>query len=434
MVAMGALQSSIRSPERAPQILAHDLQTASSWPRTLADVTTQLPPGADIKDGAAGLQPDTVELRRAIHKDPELGLDLPRTQSKILESLTGLGLDITLGESTTSVVAELDTGKPGPTILLRGDMDALPMNEDLDVDYRSANEGAMHACGHDAHVAMLAGAARLLAEQKSEFDGKVRFMFQPGEEGFHGAKYMLEEGVADGVDRAFAIHIFPTAPSGWIISRPGPLMASADRFELTVNGKGGHASMPHFTHDPIPAAAEIVTGLQTMVTRTVDANQPGVLTVGHINAGTTNNVIPEHAFIEGTIRTLNEHTRSSIHAGVERVATNIAAAHNCSCSVDIEDGYPVTVNHEAEVAHMAEVARATLGDDLYVTMPTPVMGAEDWSYVLNQVPGSMAFLGACPSDIADPRQAPPNHSNYMRIDEDAMANGVALYTAMAMAR
>lgn len=370
-------------------------------------VTNQLPPSDHISNAALAIQSDTVALCCAIHQDPELGLHLPRTQERVLESLTGLGLDIKTGISTTTVVAELDTGKPGPTILLRGDMDALPMNEDLESDYRSANEGAMHACGHDAHVAMLSGAARLLAEHRSEFTGKVRFMFQPGEEGFHGARYMIEEGVTEGVDRAFAIHIFPTAPSGMVISRGGPLMASSDTFQLTVHGQGGHASMPHFTHDPIPAAAAIIGGLNTMVTRDIDANQPGVLTVGNIEAGTTTNVIPEHAFIEGTIRTLSEETRKTLHAGVDRVATNIAGAHKCSCTVEIEPGYPVTVNNAAEVQHLAQVAAHTLGDAQYASMPTAVMGAEDWSYVLEAVPGCMAFLGACPPDVDDPARLHP---------------------------
>ena len=245
---------------------------------------------------------------------------------------------------------------------------------------------------------------------------------------------MIEEGVCDGVDRAFAIHIFSTAPSGIALTRRGPLMASADKFQLTVNGKGGHASQPHYTNDPIPAAAAIVTGLHTMVTRDVDANLPGLLTVAHIEAGTTNNVIPETAFIEGTIRSLNEHTRNTIKEGVERVAHGIAGAHKCSCTVDIEKGYPVTVNHDGEADRVAAVARSTLGEGTYMDMPTPVMGAEDWSYVLQKVPGAMAFLGACPPDVADFREAAPNHSNYMRIDEDAMVNGVALYTAMALAQ
>ncbi len=396
-------------------------------------MTANLPSGTELRDAATGLQDDTVEIRRAIHADPELGLELPRTRTRILESLTGLGLDVTTGASVSSVVAELDSGKPGPTVLLRADMDALPMNEDLDVPFRSANEGAMHACGHDAHVAMLVSAARLLAENKDELTGKIRFMFQPGEEGFHGAKYMIEEGVTEGVDRAFAIHIFSTAPSGLMLTRPGPLLASADRFELTVNGKGGHASQPHFTRDPIPAAAAIITGLHTMVGRDVEATRAGVVTVAHVEAGTTNNVIPEHAFLEGTIRSHHEHTRSTLKEGVERVANGIAGAHKCSCTVDIIEGYPVTVNNDAEAARVADVATRTLGEDNYQPMPSPIMGAEDWSYVLNEVPGAMAFLGACPKDVDDPREAAPNHSNYMRIDEDAMVNGVALYTAMAMA-
>ncbi len=392
-----------------------------------------LPPGPELLEAAAGVQAETIELRRAIHKDPELGLDLPRTQARVLEALTGLGLDITTGETCSSVVAELDSGKPGPTVLLRGDMDALPLQEDLDVPFQSGNEGKMHACGHDAHTAMLASAARVLAGQRAELTGKIRFMFQPGEEGFHGAKHMIDEGVTVGVDRAFAIHVTPNAPAGMVVTRRGPLLASADSFHLTVKGKGGHASMPHFAEDPIPAAAAIITGLHTMVTRDIDVNQPGLLTVAHIEAGTTNNVIPETAFIEGTMRALNEHSRTALHDGVERVANGIAAAHKCSCSVEITHGYPVTINNADQADLVAAVARHTLGEGQYADMPTPRMGAEDWSYVLQKVPGAMAFLGVCPGDIADPRQAPSNHSNLMHLNEDGLTNGVALYIAMAMA-
>ncbi len=397
-----------------------------------APTVSNLPAGDELRDAAAGVQDATVELRRAIHADPELGLQLPATQAKILESLTGLGLDVTLGESSTSVVADLDTGVEGPTVLLRADMDALPMTEDLDVPFQSRHEGRMHACGHDGHVAMLASAARLLSEQRGEFTGKVRFMFQPGEEGHHGARHMIEEGVLDGVDRAFAIHLTPNIPAGMAASRPGPLMASADTFEVTVHGRGGHASTPHFAQDPIPAAAEIVTGLHTMVGRSIDVNQPGLITVAHMEAGTTTNVIPETAFIEGTIRSLNEHSRSALHEGVGRVANGVSHAHGCSCSVHIEEGYPVTVNDAGQVDLVAAVGAHTLGERGYVTMPTAIMGAEDWSYVLQRVPGAMAFVGACPDDIDNPREAPSNHSNYMRIGEDALASGVALYCAMAM--
>lgn len=388
--------------------------------------------GPELFEAAQGVQDHTVELRRAIHADPELGLDLPKTQKKILDALDGLGLDITKGEALTSVVADLDTGKPGPTILLRGDMDALPLQEDLDVAWRSQNEQMMHACGHDAHVAMLLSAAQVLSENKSELTGKIRFMFQPGEEGFHGAKYMIDEGVLDGVDRAFAIHVFTQMRSGHFFSRGGPLMASADRFEITINGSGGHASMPHGCVDPIPAAASTVLGLHAMVGRTTPASEAAVLTVSHLKAGTTNNIIPHSAFMEGTIRTLNEDVRSILHKNLVTVADHNAQAHNCSCNAAVIPGYPVTINNDEEVARAAKVAESVVGEGSFHIMPEAVMGAEDWSYVLNKVPGSMAFLGVCAPDL-EPAEAAPNHSNLMTIDEDAMAQGVAMYTAMAMA-
>lgn len=394
----------------------------------MPDVT----PGPDLLDAATGLDAQTIELRREIHADPEIGLQLPRTQQRILESLTGLGLDITLGEATTSVVADLDTGKPGPTVLLRGDMDALPLQEDYETPFQSKVEGAMHACGHDSHVAMLASAARLLSENRSELTGRVRFMFQPGEEGYHGAKYMIDEGVLDGVDRAFAIHVFTNFPDGMVTTKGGSLMASADRFEITVHGEGGHASAPHHCVDPIPAAAATITGLHTMVSRSLDPAQSGLVTVAHIEAGTTNNVIPPDAFMEGTIRALDEGTRSTLHAGLQRVAESTAAAHGCSCTSEVIPGYPVTINHQDQADLTLSVAGNVLGSDLVMEMPRAVLGAEDFSYVLQHVPGAMAFLGVCPEDL-DPRTAAPNHSNLMRISEAKLANGVALYAAMAMA-
>lgn len=390
-------------------------------------------PDTGLVDLALGMHDDLVELRRSIHREPELGLDLPLTQAKITEALTGLGMEMKLGESCSSVVADLDSGKPGPTILLRGDMDALPMQEDHASEFKSIHDGAMHACGHDSHVSMLVSAARLLASQKSEFNGKIRFMFQPGEEGFHGAKYMIEEGVLDGVDKAYAIHIISNMPSGVIFSRGGALMASADRFEIDIRGRGGHASMPHDTIDPVPAAAATVTGLHTMVGRSINASQSAVVTVAHLKAGSTNNVIPENAWMEGTIRTLDEGVRAEMHENLHRVAAGTAAAHGCTCASEIIPGYPVTVNHVAEAAFTGEVARGLLGEDSFVEMQTAIMGAEDFSYVLQKVPGAMAFLGGAPDDIAL-AEAAPNHSNYMRINEDAMHRGTALYAGWAIAR
>lgn len=395
-------------------------------------MTNLAPIGADLLQAARDLQDDTIELRRAIHAEPELGLQLPETQTKILESLTGLGLDVKVGESTTSVVADLDTGRPGPTVLLRGDMDALPLQEDNVSDFRSRHDGQMHACGHDAHVAMLASAARLLSEHRDELTGKVRFMFQPGEEGYHGARYMIDEGVLDGVDRAFAIHVVSNMPNGVIFTKGGPLLASADEFEITVNGKGGHASAPHHTVDPIPPAAAMVGGLNSIVSRDLDPTQSAVLTVAHIVAGTTTNVIPASAFIEGTIRTFDESVRSQIHAAVERIATGTAAAHGCTCSCEIVSGYPVTSNDDDQAGLIGDVASALLGPDLFRVSPQPAFAAEDFSYVLQQVPGAMAMLGVCPDDVS-PANAAPNHSNYMRINESALYHGVGLYAAMALA-
>jgi hippurate hydrolase len=384
-----------------------------------------------LVEAAAAQMEEAVALRRRIHRQPELGLENPRTQEAVLEALDGLGMDVTTGTATTSVVAVLDGGRPGPTLLLRADMDGLPMHEDTGLDYASTVDDAMHACGHDAHVAMLVGAARVLHDRRDELAGRVAFAFQPGEEGHHGARVMLEEGLLEGDDApsaAFAIHITPTIPSGWIATRPGPFMASADVLRITVRGRGGHASMPHQALDPIPVACEIVGAIQAMVTRTVDAFDPAVVTIARIEAGTTNNVIPESALLTGTIRTVSEQTRSHVLDGLRRLADGIASAHGAEAEVEVEVGYPVTVNDDGFAAFAEDVARSVAGDDRTVRMPSPVMGAEDFSYWLQRVPGAMAFLGASPG----PGPAAPNHSNRMVLDEDAMASGIALHAAVAL--
>ena len=385
-----------------------------------------------IANASVAVSADVIELRRAIHRQPELGLELPKTQRKVLDALEGLGLDISTGTTSTSVVADLHGTGDGPTILLRADMDALPLDEDTDESFKSTIEGAMHACGHDAHTAMLLGAARVMAEHRSDFAGTVRFMFQPGEEGFHGAKHMIAEGVLEGVERSFALHVTPNLPTGYLGSRVGAMLASADVFQTTVTGKGGHASMPHGAIDPIPATCEMVPALQTMVTRNINAFDPAVLTVAHINAGTTNNVIPETAFFEGTIRTFSERTRAAAHRGVHQITEGIAAAHGCTIVTEIIEGYGVTTNHPEDTAILEAAAGKALGPDRYVAMPTPIMGAEDFSYLLNEKPGAMGSLGMCPADISDPTTAAPLHSNRMRMNEDALANGVAIHVATAL--
>src|SRR5215471_12095713 len=258
---------------------------------------------AAILEEAEGVAAETIELRRRIHRHPEIGLTLPRTQAAVLEALGGLGFDVRTGQRTTSVVARLDGGQPGPTVLLRADMDALPMPEDTQLPFASKEAGRMHACGHDAHTAMLASAARVLAARREQLAGDVLFFFQPGEEGFAGARIMLRERLFDPsqVKRAFALHIDPRIPVGKLVSRPGALLASADSFSIAITGRGGHASMPHDALDPVPVACEIVTALQSFVTRRIDAFDPVVISVTKISAGTTGNVIPESAELLGTI-------------------------------------------------------------------------------------------------------------------------------------
>ncbi|WP_304186867.1 M20 family metallopeptidase [Phenylobacterium aquaticum] len=374
---------------------------------------------------------DMITLRRAIHEEPELGLHLPKTTAKAKAALEGLPLEIYEGPSTSGFVAILRGPANGRTVLLRGDMDALPLQEDTGLDFTSRTDGAMHACGHDTHVAMLVGAARALCARRDQLAGTVMFMFQPGEEGHHGARWMLDDGLIDPLpDAAFALHISPNIPTGVFAGRAGPLLAAADVFHITVNGRGGHASAPHDALDPIPVACEIVTAIQAMVTRRIPAFDPVVVTVGKIQAGTTNNVIPEVAVIEGTIRSFSERSRELAHEGLRRLAPHIAQAHTADATVEVIPGFPVTVCTSEAAALFERTAEQLFGPGAWRTMPSPAMGAEDFAYVLQKVPGAMAFLGATPEG-GDWRSCCALHSNRMVLDERVMARGVAMHCAMA---
>ena len=396
---------------------------------------------AGLKDQVGGLMDSTIALRRNLHKWPEIGNSLPKTREQVLSALEGLPLDITLHETTSGIAAMLTGGKPGPTVMLRGDMDALPMPEDTDLDFASKTENCMHACGHDTHTSMLVSTAKLLSDRRSEIPGRVLFMFQPGEEGYHGAKFMLDEGLLnvsklkDGSDSpikaAYALHITSSMPAGTVGTRSGPVMASSDTLSITITGKGGHASEPFRTLDPIPVACEIVQALQMMITRRIETFDPAVVTITKLIAGTTTNVIPETAKIEGTIRAVSEKTRNKVHDSIRRVAEGIAATYEMQASVEIKLGYPVTVNDAPSVDFALDVAESLLGEGNAVHMPSPIMGAEDFSYVLNQIPGAMVFLGGTPEGL-NPATAPPNHSNRVMFDEAAMAHGVALYSSLAL--
>ena len=375
--------------------------------------------------------PGMTALRRAIHAEPELGLHNPRTAEKIMAALAGLPLEFRTGPSTTGIIATLKGPANGRTVLLRGDTDALPMPEETGLDFASTIPGAMHACGHDSHVAMLAGAARLLCERRESLAGSVMFMFQPGEEGHHGARYMLDDGLIDPLpDAAFALHIMPNAPWGVVGGRTGALLASNDKLRIVITGRGGHASMPHDALDPVPIACEIALALQTFVTRQISVFDPAVITIGQISAGTTDNVIPDTALLFGTMRTLSAATRLKLHDGLPRLAQGIAAAHGASATVEIIPGFPVTNCDGRAVALGEAVTKRLYGDDAWATLANPIMGAEDFAYVLEKVPGAMFFLGVAEQG-SDWRACCGLHSTHMHLDESAMARGAALHAAIA---
>ncbi|MCB2076236.1 MAG: amidohydrolase [Novosphingobium sp.] len=385
-------------------------------------------------EDAKAISGELVTLRRAIHAEPELGLHTPKTRDKVRMALAHLPLEWREGPSTTGLVAILKGGAgKGRSVLLRGDMDALPMPEETGLDFASTIPGVMHACGHDAHTAMLVGAAELLAKRANSLKGEVRFMFQPGEEGHHGARYMLEDGLLDPLpDAAFALHVFPNAPHGLIGGRTGPLLAAADQFRITIAGKGGHASLPHETLDPVPVACEVVTALQAMVTRKFSAFDPVVLTVARISGGTTFNVIPDKAEIEGTMRSLSPENRERLRDQLQVLTAGIAGAHGLTADIQVIEGFPVTICDERAVDLGERVTRDLLGPDAFLRLDNPIMGAEDFAYVLEKVPGAMFFLGVS-HEGEDWTQCCGIHSTKMMVDETAMPLGAAALAGYAAA-
>ncbi len=393
---------------------------------------------ASTRDDAAAISADLTELRRAIHREPEIGLDLPKTQVKVLGALAGLPLEITCGEALTSVTAVLRGSRPGATVLLRGDMDALPVTEHTRLPYASQIGGTMHACGHDLHTAMLAGAARLLSQRQAELAGNVIFMFQPGEEGCGGAEKMIAEGVLDAAGKrpvaAYGLHVVSSlVPAGVCTSRPGTMMAAADTIEVTVRGRGGHAAQPHHAADPIPVACELVTALQTMVTRQFDVFDPVVLTVGLFQGGTASNVIPDEAYFAATVRTFSAVARADVKVAALRLVRDISAAHGLSARAEWTAGYPVTVNDPGETAFAQQTVTGLFGAGSFTPALNPLTGAEDFSFVLEQVPGAFIMLGACPAG-SDPATAPFNHSADAVFDDGVLADGAALYAELALRR
>jgi amidohydrolase len=394
--------------------------------------------GAGLRDEAAAIAGELTDLRRSIHAEPEVGLDLPATQRKVVDALHGLPVEVTLGRELSSVTAVLRGRLPGPAVLLRADMDALPLTERSGVPYASRIPGAMHACGHDLHTAMLTGAARLLSRRQEELAGSVVLMFQPGEESSGGARTMISEGVLDASGSrpvaAYALHVTSSLlPLGLAASRAGTLMAAADTLDVTVHGRGGHGSQPHRAADPVPAACEMVLALQAMVTRQFDIFDPVVATVGMFHAGTADNVIPDEARFTATVRSFSPTARAAIQQAAPRLVRDIATAHGLTATADYQDGYPVTVNDAAELTNAEQALEKVLGAGRFITLPNAIPGSEDFSYVLEQVPGAFLMLGATPPDV-DAATAPFNHSSEAVFDDAVLADGAALYAGLALLR
>ncbi|AIA01078.1 M20 family metallopeptidase [Streptomyces noursei] len=391
----------------------------------------------NLRDDARALSADLVHLRRTLHRTPEVGLDLPRTQETVLAQLAGLPLEVSTGAGLSSVTAVLRGAAPGPVVLLRGDMDALPVAERTGLDF-AADNGRMHACGHDLHTTMLTGAAKLLSAHRDRLAGDVVFMFQPGEEGFDGARHMLAEGLLDAAgrrpDAAYAVHVMSAGlPGGVFGTRGGPALAASNVLRVTVRGAGGHGSMPHRAKDPVQAGCAMVTALQTWITRTFDVFDPVILTVGTFHAGTQQNVIPDTAVFEATVRSFSAEAQARVKDGTVEVCRGIAAAYGVAVDADFAELYPVTVNDHAEAEFAAHAVREALGEERFAPLPQPLHGSEDFSRVLAEVPGAMLTLGAPPAG-ADPERSANNHSPLAEFDDAVLADGAAVYAELAARR
>jgi amidohydrolase len=384
-----------------------------------------------LREAAEEIGPGIVADRRDIHAHPELGYQERRTAALVAARLRDLGIEVRDGVGTTGVVGVIRGHSPGRTVLLRADMDALPIQEENEVPYASRTPGVMHACGHDAHTAILLGAARLLAERRAEIAGTVKLVFQPAEEGGAGALRMIEEGVLDDppVDAAFGLHVDADRYVGQVALRAGPAMAAADSFTITITGRGGHAASPHRAVDPIVVGAQMITALQTLVSREVSPTEPAVVTVASLSAGTTDNVIPAVATLRGTVRTFSSEVRQQVEARLREIAQGIAAAMRATAEVSYRTGYPVLHNDPAQVELVRAVVGELLGPEAVVERG-PVMGAEDFAFVLQRVPGAYLHLGVRNAAWTVPR---PVHTAIFDLDEAALPIGAAVLTATALA-
>ncbi len=347
-----------------------------------------------IINSIAALEEQMTEWRRDFHMHPELAYQEVRTSGKVAELLESWGIEVTTGLGKTGVVGVIKGSGDGPSIGLRADMDALPIDEMNDTPWKSQNAGVMHACGHDGHTTMLLGAAKYLAETRN-FNGTVNVIFQPAEEGYAGAKAMMDDGLFEKFpcDQVYGLHNWPQMPAGSIAAVPGPIMAAADKFDITVRGKGAHGAMPQNGVDPIVIGSQIVTALQSLVSRSKDPIETAVISITMFHAGAAFNVIPEEAVLSGTVRTFNPEVQDLIEAGMKRIAEGIASGMGGSAEVDFRRGYPATVNHVAQTQLAADVAGGIVGPENVRNDVDPTMGGEDFAFMLNEKPGCYLWLG-----------------------------------------
>jgi len=382
-------------------------------------------------DKAHAIREWIVDVRRDLHQYPELMYQEYRTSQVIREHLDALGIRYRHPVAETGVIAQVGTGQ-APCVALRADMDALPIHEEADVPFRSRHDGKMHACGHDAHVAMLLGAARLLKEHEHLLSGTVRLLFQPAEEGGAGGDRMCEAGALDEdppVQRIFGLHVWPLAQAGSVIGRPGTFLAAACHLDITVQGHGGHAALPHAAVDPVVTAAKIITELQTIVARELDPLSAGVVSITGVQAGEAYNVIPPTARLFGTLRALTQEGMDFLQARVETVATHVAEANRCRVRVEFPGTvYPPTVN-DPNCWRMAQAVAGELLGAHRVSEVAPIMGAEDFAFYTRRVPGCFLFLG-----VGNPAKGAvyPVHHPRFTLDEDALPVGSALHVALAL--
>jgi len=385
----------------------------------------------DLKDRAERLAGDLVEWRRALHRHPELGFEEHRTAAFVSERLVKLGLDVRTGVGRTGVVGVLHApDATGPAVLLRSDMDALPVQEVEGREYGSRVPGKMHACGHDGHMAMLIGAATLLRDLRDELRRDVVFCFQPAEEGQGGAREMLDAGILDDakVGSAYALHLWSQFPVGTIQMRPGPTMAAQDEFTARVIGRGGHGALPHRTADPVVAAAHVITALQTVVARNVDPVASAVVTVGSVHGGSAPNVIPDEVLLRGTLRSFSEDVREILRDRVRELFDGTARAHGCVPDLDFDPGFPAVVNDSRSTARAREIAVEVVGEG-NVVEHAPMAASEDFAYFLMKVPGTFIFLGAGNEERGI---CAPHHSAEFDIDEAALPCGAELLARLAL--